>query len=82
MDQEAHAGTDHYAPDYKARLYPPRLSEDVGNLLPGQIRPARPDMDVGKTEEGMKSPWAERSCAAGRSWTTRVPSGPLTTARR
>ena len=56
MDQEAHArGQTLYAPDYKARLYPPRLSEDAGSLLPGQIRPALVwDMEVDETGEGIE----------------------------
>ena len=56
MDQEAHArGQTLYAPDHKARLYPPRLSEDAGSLLPGQIRPALVwDMEVDETGEGIE----------------------------
>ena len=41
MDVEAHArGQTLYAPDAKARLYPPQLSEGAGSLLPGEVRPA------------------------------------------
>jgi exoribonuclease R len=41
MDVEAHArGQTLYAPDRNARLYPPRLSEDAGSLLPDEVRPA------------------------------------------
>jgi len=41
VDREAHArGVTVYAPDGKAPLHPPVLSEGAGSLLPGQWRPA------------------------------------------
>ena len=41
LDGEAHErGVTVYAPDAKAPLYPPPLSEDAGSLLPGRWRPA------------------------------------------
>ncbi len=41
MDVEAHLrGQTLYAPDENARLYPPRISEQAGSLLPGEVRPA------------------------------------------
>jgi exoribonuclease R len=41
LDAEARArGVTVYAPDAKAPLYPPALSEGSGSLLPGQRRPA------------------------------------------
>lgn len=41
MDREAHArGVTVYAPDRKAPLHPPALSEGAASLLPGQWRPA------------------------------------------
>ena len=56
MDLEAHRrGETLYAPDAKARLYPPRLSEDAGSLLPDQLRPALVwTMDVDETGEGIE----------------------------
>ena len=41
VDREAHArGVTVYAPDGKAPLHPPVLSEGAGSLLPGEWRPA------------------------------------------
>jgi exoribonuclease R len=41
LDDETHSrGVTVYAPDAKAPLYPPVLSEGAGSLLPGQWRPA------------------------------------------
>src|SRR4051794_27534103 len=41
LDRETHArGVTVYAPDAKAPLYPPVLSEGAGSLLPGEWRPA------------------------------------------
>ena len=41
MDVEAATrGQTLYAPDADARLYPPRISEDAGSLLPDETRPA------------------------------------------
>ena len=54
MDREAHArGQTLYAPDRNVRLYPPRLSEDAGSLLPGETRPALLwTMDLDSSGEG------------------------------
>ena len=56
MDHEAHArGQTLYAPDHKAPLYPPRLSEGAASLLPGQTRPALVwDLEVDETGEGIE----------------------------
>ncbi|MEP7225007.1 MAG: RNB domain-containing ribonuclease, partial [Actinomycetota bacterium] len=56
MDREAHArGQTLYAPDDKARLYPPQISEGAGSLLPGETRPALVwDMEVDETGEGIE----------------------------
>jgi exoribonuclease R len=56
MDEEAHArGQTLYAPDHKALLYPPQLSEGAGSLLAGQARPALVwDMEVDDTGEGIE----------------------------
>ena len=56
MDREAHArGQTLYAPDDKARLYPPQVSEGAGSLLPGETRPALVwDMEVDETGEGIE----------------------------
>jgi len=56
MDKEAHGrGQTLYAPDDKARLYPPQISEGAGSLLPGKTRPALVwDMDVDETGEGIE----------------------------
>ena len=56
MDGEAHArGQTLYAPDDKARLYPPQISESAGSLLPEETRPALVwDMEVDETGEGIK----------------------------
>ena len=56
MDTEAHArGQTLYAPDDKARLYPPQVSEGAGSLLPGETRPALVwDMEVDETGEGIE----------------------------
>ena len=41
MDREAHTrGQTLYAPDRNVCLYPPRISEGAGSLLPGETRPA------------------------------------------
>ena len=41
LDREAHErGQTFYAPDRKAPLYPPELSEGAASLLPGETRPA------------------------------------------
>jgi exoribonuclease R len=41
VDREAHRrGLTLYAPDRKAPLHPPGLSEDAASLLPGKVRPA------------------------------------------
>jgi exoribonuclease R len=41
VDHEAHRrGMTMYAPDARAPLYPPALSEDAASLLPDQVRPA------------------------------------------
>jgi exoribonuclease R len=55
MDLEAHRrGETLYAPDGNARLYPPKLSEGAGSLLPGETRPAVVwTMDVDETGEGV-----------------------------
>jgi exoribonuclease R len=54
MDVEAHErGETLYAPDAKARLYPPVLSEGAASLLPDATRPALVwTMDVDETGEG------------------------------
>jgi len=56
MDGEAHArGQTLYAPDDKARLYPPQISESAGSLLPEETRPALVwDMEVDETGEGIE----------------------------
>lgn len=56
MDVEAHErGQTLYAPDARARLYPPQLSEGAASLLPDQVRPALVwDMDVDETGEGIE----------------------------
>ena len=56
MDREAHArGQTLYAPDGKARLYPPQISEGAGSLLPDETRPALVwDMEVDETGEGIE----------------------------
>lgn len=56
MDREAHRrGQTLYAPDENARLYPPRLSEDAGSLLPEETRPALLwTMEVDATGEGVE----------------------------
>ena len=56
MDREAHArGQTLYAPDDRARLYPPQVSEGAGSLLPGETRPALVwDMEVDETGEGIE----------------------------
>ncbi len=56
MDREAHArGQTLYAPDDKARLYPPQISEGAGSLLPDETRPALVwDMEVDETGEGVE----------------------------
>ena len=56
MDAEAHErGETLYAPDEKARLYPPGLSEGAASLLPEQTRPAVVwTMDVDETGEGVE----------------------------
>ena len=55
LDAEAHErGETLYAPDEKARLYPPVLSEGAASLLPDQTRPAVVwTMDVDETGEGV-----------------------------
>lgn len=55
MDAEAHArGETLYAPDAKAPLYPPRVSEDAGSLLPDETRPALLwTMDLDSSGEGV-----------------------------
>ena len=51
MDREAHTrGQTLYAPDRNVCLYPPRISEGAGSLLPGETRPAllwTMDLDAG-----------------------------------
>lgn len=56
MDKEAHArGQTLYAPDARARLYPPQISESAGSLLPDEMRPALVwDMEVDQTGEGIE----------------------------
>ena len=56
MDKEAHArGQTLYAPDDKAGLYPPQISESAGSLLPGETRPALVwEMEVDETGEGIE----------------------------
>ncbi|HWN21867.1 MAG TPA: RNB domain-containing ribonuclease, partial [Gaiellaceae bacterium] len=56
MDLEAHArGQTLYAPDAKARLYPPQLSEGAGSLLPEETRPALVwTMEVDADGEGVE----------------------------
>jgi len=56
MDKEAHArGQTLYAPDARARLYPPQISESAGSLLPDETRPALVwDMEVDQTGEGIE----------------------------
>jgi exoribonuclease R len=56
MDVEAHRrGETLYAPDEKARLYPPQLSEGAASLLPDQDRPALVwTMEVDETGEGIE----------------------------
>jgi exoribonuclease R len=56
MDVEAHRrGETLYAPDEKARLYPPQLSEGAASLLPDQDRPSLVwTMDVDETGEGIE----------------------------
>jgi len=56
MDREAHArGQTLYAPDGKARLYPPQISEGAGSLLPDETRPALVwNMEVDETGEGIE----------------------------
>ncbi len=56
MDNEAHErGQTLYAPDDKARLYPPEISEGAGSLLPDETRPALVwDMEVDETGEGIE----------------------------
>jgi exoribonuclease R len=56
MDQEAHRrGQTLYAPDGNARLYPPKLSEGAGSLLPDETRPALVwTMDVDEGGEGVE----------------------------
>jgi exoribonuclease R len=55
MDREAHRrGQTLYAPDRNVRLYPPRLSEGAGSLLPGETRPALLwTMDLDSSGEGI-----------------------------
>ena len=54
MDREAHArGQTLYAPDRNVCLYPPRLSEGAGSLLPGETRPVLLwTMDLDASGEG------------------------------
>ncbi len=56
MDKEAHArGQTLYAPDDRARLYPPQISESAGSLLPNETRPALVwEMEVDETGEGIE----------------------------
>ena len=56
MDTEAHArGQTLYAPDDRARLYPPQISEGAGSLLSDGTRPALVwDMEVDETGEGIE----------------------------
>jgi exoribonuclease R len=56
MDVEAHRrGETLYAPDEKARLYPPQLSEGAASLLPDQDTPALVwTMEVDETGEGIE----------------------------
>jgi len=56
MDVEAQArGQTLYAPDARARLYPPQLSEGAASLLADQVRSALVwDMDVDETGEGVE----------------------------
>ena len=56
MDREAHErGQTLYAPDRKARLYPPKISESAGSLLPDGPRPALVwSMTVDSTGEGIE----------------------------
>ncbi len=56
MDREAHErGQTLYAPDHKARLYPPQISEGAGSLLPDETRPALVwDLEVDETGEGIE----------------------------